>query len=382
MRKLIFVVLFLWHSIAYAQISTPLRILNAGTQLQLEYKLNFVNGGCVVNAGQNRIDCTFGAGGVTSITGSTGITAAPNPIIGVGTLTVDQSFSPTWTGVHVFSGNGITEQQSGLGTSTTTSGVLVQNTTASLVGAQQQYAPLIEQCGHGWQAGAVNADQLVCHAWQERPQPGVALAATPRLALAGKYGGNAYQDSLFVDTDTTNVTQFSYAGGMNTNVIFGASLNLHSSSGIIRPDSMWPVADGDQLGEPTIPLGWVVAAKASYARLQTPAFAVGMNFDPSLGEHIKVVITANMGNWTITAPPAGANNTRQIVMLEIVQPAAGGPFNIGTPPASVKFLPTAYRGTTHTATTLSSAANAKDYIFLVSDNDAGTWIEIAENLNN
>lgn len=47
---------------------------------------------------------TGGTGTVTSITAGTGISASPgSPITSSGTLSVDQSFSPTWTGTHTFS---------------------------------------------------------------------------------------------------------------------------------------------------------------------------------------------------------------------------------------------------------------------------------------
>lgn len=42
------------------------------------------------------------AGGVSSISQGTGILATPNPITGTGSIAVDQSFSPTWTGNHTF----------------------------------------------------------------------------------------------------------------------------------------------------------------------------------------------------------------------------------------------------------------------------------------
>lgn len=42
------------------------------------------------------------SGTVTSISAGTGISASPNPITTTGTVSVDQTFSPTWTGAHVF----------------------------------------------------------------------------------------------------------------------------------------------------------------------------------------------------------------------------------------------------------------------------------------
>lgn len=45
-----------------------------------------------------------GTGTVTSVGGGTGITASPNPIVGAGTLAVDQTASLTWTGTELFRG--------------------------------------------------------------------------------------------------------------------------------------------------------------------------------------------------------------------------------------------------------------------------------------
>jgi len=53
-----------------------------------------------------------GTGTVTSITAGTGITASPNPIVSTGTVSVDQAFSPTWSGTHTFS-NAITVNGAG-----------------------------------------------------------------------------------------------------------------------------------------------------------------------------------------------------------------------------------------------------------------------------
>lgn len=53
-----------------------------------------------------------GTGTVTSITGGTGINASPNPLISSGTLTVDQTFSPNWSGTHIFSKAGTGSESS------------------------------------------------------------------------------------------------------------------------------------------------------------------------------------------------------------------------------------------------------------------------------
>lgn len=74
-----------------------------------------------------------GGGTVTSIAAGTGITASPgSPITTTGTLSVNQGFSPTWTGTHVFSNditvNGVASSD---WANLTTSNTFLINTNAS-----------------------------------------------------------------------------------------------------------------------------------------------------------------------------------------------------------------------------------------------------------
>lgn len=57
-------------------------------------------------AGNGTCQPEAGGGTVTSISQGTGITATPNPIVSTGTIAVDQTFSPVWTGNHTFNGAG------------------------------------------------------------------------------------------------------------------------------------------------------------------------------------------------------------------------------------------------------------------------------------
>lgn len=54
----------------------------------------------------NGVACSTSSssGTVTSITSGLGLVASPTPITTTGSLSLDQTFSPTWTGVHTFSG--------------------------------------------------------------------------------------------------------------------------------------------------------------------------------------------------------------------------------------------------------------------------------------
>jgi hypothetical protein len=68
----------------------------SGASDALTYNVTTDTWGCNTIAG--------GGGSVTSITAGTGISASPSsPITSSGTLSVDQAFSPTWSGTHTFS---------------------------------------------------------------------------------------------------------------------------------------------------------------------------------------------------------------------------------------------------------------------------------------
>ena len=86
MNRAAFILAVSLTSVAYAE--PPMRILNEGTQLAKQYRLNFIGTGvdCASNTGARRIDCTFtgGSGGVLD------------------------SDSPTWTGTHAFNGPALT----------------------------------------------------------------------------------------------------------------------------------------------------------------------------------------------------------------------------------------------------------------------------------
>ncbi len=130
------------------------------------------------------------------------------------------------------------------------------------------------------------------------------------------------------------------------------------------------VADSSQ----TTGLRWGVAP--SLVTAQTPAFGATMNINPSLGEQCTVTLTGNLGSWTISAP-AGPG---QKFILTFTQDGTGSR-TIGTPPASIKWLPSTYLGATHVAPTLTTTATKSDSFFFVSY-DGTNWIEINRNMNN
>lgn len=128
-----------------------------------------------------------------------------------------------------------------------------------------------------------------------------------------------------------------------------------------------------QAGRTKLDGALVALSRSSVA--QTPTFGTTMNIDPSLGEVINVTLTASLGSWTIS----NGVTPGQIIVLNFIQDGTGSR-TIGTPPAVIKWLPSTYRGTDHSAPTLSTAASKRDSFILAWD---GTnWLQISENLNN
>lgn len=87
-----------------------------------------------------------GTGTVTSISAGTGITASPNPIISTGSISVDQTFSPTMTGAWIFSptatGTNFTVNNNGTSASPTVkiASTFTSNSTNPLLGLRSSAA--------------------------------------------------------------------------------------------------------------------------------------------------------------------------------------------------------------------------------------------------
>lgn len=119
-------------SIAIAQSTPPLRILDSSstTPKPQRNKLRLLGVGatvaCADNAGAAQTDCTVtaAANGVTSVTSSAGIASSPNPIVSTGSLSLDLTYTPTWTGVHTFKAGPI------VASAAATSGATLQNSPA------------------------------------------------------------------------------------------------------------------------------------------------------------------------------------------------------------------------------------------------------------
>lgn len=72
---------------------------------------------------------------------------------------LSQAIAPTWTGAHLWNGVTGTYRRNSIGT-TSTDGIILENTTAAAAGAQQ-YSPRIRWTGQGWKTTATAASQRV-----------------------------------------------------------------------------------------------------------------------------------------------------------------------------------------------------------------------------
>ncbi len=101
---------------------------------------------------------------------------------------------------------------------------------------------------------------------------------------------------------------------------------------------------------------------------EAPTFGATMNFDCTTnGETKRVVLTANLGSWTMTNGNAG-----QVCTLMLVQDGTGSR-TIGTPPSNVSFA-----GGTPTLTT---TINKTDTFMLRWNTTSSKWMEIGRGLN-
>jgi hypothetical protein len=290
-------------------------------------------------------------------------------------ITLGSTVMKTTASQTMSSGADINLVENGLGT-TTGVAMSLQNTTAAANGAQQ-VSPAFELQGRGYQAGGVNASQVVKTGFDLIPVQGTAFPASVRMAWRTAMGDASYSDALYFDHDENANPQIKNASNLVTGIDFGTTLQLNSSNGIIRhAGDQWPASDfGYDLGEATVRRWKYVWARATYSISQTPAFSSTMNIDCKLGEVVLVTMTGNLGSWTMTNGQAPG----QKCTIVWIQDGTGSR-TIGTPPSGIKWLPSTYLGTNHVAPTLTTTASARDASYFVWD---GTyWLEVNRNFNN
>jgi len=129
------------------------------------------------------------------LTFSTGLSRSTN------TITVDQSFAPTWSGAHIHTStialtsttaanNKITQGAAlNLGTTNAT-GIELQNTTAAAAGAQQ-WSPCLTLTSQGWKTNSTAASQSTNWCIQNQSVQGAA-SPTTNLVFSSQVNGGGY----------------------------------------------------------------------------------------------------------------------------------------------------------------------------------------------
>lgn len=108
---------------------------------------------------------------------------------------LDQAIAPTWTGAHIWNGVTGTFRRDSLGT-TSTDGLILENTTAAAAGAQQ-YSPRLVFTGQGWKTNSTAASQTVNWSIENRPVQGAANPTTS-LIVQSQVNGGGYTTQLQV----------------------------------------------------------------------------------------------------------------------------------------------------------------------------------------
>lgn len=132
-------------ALADPPLGPTLRVNNNGTLANANTKVLNLTSGCTATASgtTTNVACTGAGGSVTSVECSDDtLTCTPDPVVGTGTVAVNQANSFVWTALHTWTLDNITAL---LGAG----GVLLQNTTAAISGTQQ-YSPIFSQSGQGF----------------------------------------------------------------------------------------------------------------------------------------------------------------------------------------------------------------------------------------
>lgn len=215
------------------------------------------------------------SGNVTlaNLTNGTGITGGSYNGSTTVAHSVDQAFTPSWTGLH-------THLKTGATGNTIYDGVLLTNTTTASSG-QQMYSPALHFSGQGWKTTATAASQSVDFKNYLIP---IQSTTNPSYQLVwdGSVNGGAYTTLLSIDNfgSLFIAGTFTTTGTLNMNI---SGIGTSSVSGLVSAN-------------PTLAL---VGAQVQYApriRMQGQAW----NTTGAVSE---------TDNWTIENQPAAGNPT-------------------------------------------------------------------------
>lgn len=131
---------------------------------------------------------TVTANTANALSQGTGITTFSYNGSSTATVAIDQTFTPTWTGLH-------THQINAIGTGTSDA-ILIQNATAATSGATVQNSPNIHLSGFGWNTTSTTS-QSVDFRMKVVPNSGSTVGG--QWKLQGSTNGGGYTDFLLVD---------------------------------------------------------------------------------------------------------------------------------------------------------------------------------------
>lgn len=151
----------------------------------------------------------------------------------------------------------VTGTITGVGTSATTVGWQLQNSTAAAAGAQQ-YSPLFVQTAHGWQSTTL-ADQQ--WDWSQQVQTTQGNPSTSSWILANQIASGGYTTRLTVNSAGAITTTAMITVGGNVNIGSGSNLTWTSGRGIISS----PAAGSIQFGtsDATTVVGQTLSAQSA-----------------------------------------------------------------------------------------------------------------------
>jgi hypothetical protein len=159
----------------------------------------------------NVLSATSGSGTVTSIIAGAGLTGGTITVSG--TVAIDYTQTPTWTGTHSYLQT--------VGT-TVTDALHLENTTAASLGSQQ-YSPALHFSGQGWATGGSTSQSVDYYLLA---QPAQGASATGALIIYRQLNGGALNVSAQFFSDGSASIGAGGPGGPIGNGIFNAGMGI------------------------------------------------------------------------------------------------------------------------------------------------------------
>lgn len=325
---------------------------SAGTGQTQRSVLKFDAGFTLADVGSETVVSLAGGGGgsgtVTSITAGTGLSASPSsPITTSGTLSVDQSFTPTWTGTHTYSALQTWSADN----------------TYDIGDATHRAANIFTR---NLKAGA---NQLVI-------QSSIANGSTPAIVFnsGATFSTNKVFDfrnngvsmmDIYAQGGTSYIEMNDGTTGVNVGYIAWSSGGISFYNG----GQSYTFGAGNNvanLGSSTFNIKTISCYQYLGVEQTITVTTTGaLTINPTLGEVVRIVLQNSPGSCTLSAGAAG-----QVIRIEWIQDATGG-----------RSLPSTGNMTNFrlgaTGTGLTSTASKRDIWTMMYDATNALWYEVA-----